>query len=226
MPDKVRVIAIDGPSASGKSTVARKVAAAAGWLYVDSGALYRGITWKVLEDGGDPSNAAEVIAFVGRLKMEFFVAGGAVRFLIGGVEPVAEIRTDRVNERVSEVAATPQVRAAVTEWLRGMRRFGTLVMEGRDIGTVVFPDADMKFYLDASPEERARRRHAETRTAAPDDVGRVMASLQNRDRKDSARATAPLRIAPDARVIDTTGLTVDQVVAGIVETIRREAGAG
>ncbi len=226
MPGKVRVIAIDGPSASGKSTVARKVAASFGWLYVDSGALYRGITWKALEDGGDPSNAAEVVAFVGRLKIDFFVAGGAVRFRIGGVEPVAEIRTDRVNERVSEVAAIPQVRAAVTDWLRGMRRFGTLVMEGRDIGTVVFPDADMKFYLDASPEERARRRHAETRTAVPNDVGRVMVSLQNRDRKDSARATAPLRTAPDARVIDTTGLTVDQVVAGIVETIRREGGSG
>jgi len=224
MSSKAQVIAIDGPSASGKSTVARKVAAAVGWLYVDSGALYRGITWKVLEEGGDPANPAQVVDCAARLGIEFFVASGAVRFRIAGVEPVAEIRTDRVNERVSEVAAVPEVRAAVTDWLRGMRKFGSLVMEGRDIGTVVFPDADLKYYLDASPEERARRRHAETKAAEADGVGRVLVSLQNRDRKDSARKTAPLRAAPEARVLDTTGLTVDQVVERIAGEIGRQRG--
>lgn len=218
MPGKVRVIAIDGPSASGKSTVARKVAAALGCLYVDSGALYRGITWKVLADGGHTGKAADVLDRLARMPVEFFVADGAVRFRIGTVEPVAEIRSERVNERVSEVAALPDVRAAVTGWLRAMTRFGDLAMEGRDIGTVVFPDADAKYYLDASPEERARRRHAESSAAG--DVGRVMVSLQNRDRKDIARKSAPLKVADDAVVIDTTGLSVDQVVEKIVQNIK------
>lgn len=210
------VIAIDGPSASGKSTVARRVAARLGRLYVDSGALYRGLTWRTLEEGRDPAVPAETLAVLKGLPIEFFVADGAVRFKIGGCEPVAEIRGERVNERVSLVAAVPEVRAQATAWLRDMTVHGALVMEGRDIGTVVFPDARFKFYLDASPEERARRRQGEL---AGTDVGRVMASLQTRDRQDSGRSTAPLRVAPDARTVDTTGLSIDDVVDRIVAVI-------
>lgn len=211
------VIAIDGPSASGKSTVARRVAARLGRLYVDSGALYRGITWRVLEEGRDPAQPDQVLAVLRSMTIEFFVDAQAVRFRIGGYEPVAEIRSERVNERVSLVAAVGDVRAQATAWLRAMATQGPLVMEGRDIGTVVFPDARFKFYLDASPEERARRRHAETEGA---DVGRVMASLQTRDRRDSGRQTAPLRVAPDACTLDTTGLSIDAVVARIVALVR------
>lgn len=210
------VIAIDGPSASGKSTVARRVAACLGRLYVDSGALYRGITWRTLEDGHDPARPEQVLATLRAMVVEFFVEAGAVRFRIGGYEPVAEIRGERVNERVSEVAANHAVREQVTAWLRSMASQGALVMEGRDIGTVVFPDAAHKFYLDASPEERARRRHAEL---AGTDVTRVMASLQTRDRRDSGRQTAPLRVAGDARVVDTTGLSIDAVAARIVAAV-------
>jgi len=210
------VIAIDGPSASGKSTVARRVAARLGRLYVDSGALYRGITWRTLEEGRDPAIPAETLAVLRDLPIEFVVESGAVRFRIGGYEPVAEIRSERINERVSEVAAVPEVRIQATAWLRQMAAKGPLVMEGRDIGTVVFPDARFKFYLDASPEERARRRQGEL---AGTDVVRVMASLQTRDRRDSGRPTAPLRVASDAHTVDTTGLSIDDVVDRIVAAI-------
>lgn len=218
MPDRARVIAVDGPSASGKSTVARKVAAALNYLYVDSGALYRGITWNVLSQGGDPGKSGDVLDCLARMKIDIFVAEGAVRFRLGGVEPVAEIRSQRVCEGVSEVAALPEVRTAVTGWLRGMTQFGSLVMEGRDIGTVVFPAADAKFYIDASPEERARRRHAETRKDG--DLRSVMTSLENRDRKDIGRKAAPLKVAADAVVIDSTGLSVDDVVEKIIQSIK------
>ncbi|MEI6168546.1 MAG: (d)CMP kinase [bacterium] len=218
MPNKV--IAIDGPSASGKSTVARKVAARLGYKYVDSGALYRGLAWKVVELGLDPSDPAAVIAAMQRIKVEFIVESEAIRYRMNGVEPREEIRMEKVNESVSFVAAIPEVRAQVTQWLQAMISYGNLVMEGRDIGTVVFPGAAAKFYLDASPEERARRRHAELKSEnAPPDVGRVMVSLTNRDKRDSGRKTAPLKLAEDAQVVDTTGLNIDQVVDEIVRRL-------
>lgn len=213
MPNKV--IAIDGPSASGKSTVARKVAEGLGYQYVDSGALYRGIAWKAAELGCDP------VAALDRMAVQFFVEANAVRYRIDGYEPRAEIRTERVSGLVSLAAAIPEVRMRVTQWLREMARFGDLVMEGRDIGTVVFPGADAKFYLDASPEERARRRHAELTPAGETaDVGKVMDSLKSRDQRDSGRKTAPLKLADDAQVIDTTGLSIDQVVEVILARLR------
>lgn len=218
MPDKV--IAIDGPSASGKSTVARKVAARLGYKYVDSGALYRGLAWKVTASGLDPADPVAVMGAMLQMKVEFRVENEAVRYRINGYEPRDEIRTEKVNDSVSLVAAMPEVRSKVTEWLRAMTRFGNLVMEGRDIGTVVFPVALAKFYLDASPEERARRRHAELKSeSAPTDVGRVMVSLTNRDQRDSGRKTAPLKLAEDAQVVDTTGLNIDQVVDEIVRRL-------
>ena len=218
MPDNV--IALDGPSASGKSTVARKVAARLGYKYVDSGALYRGLAWKVIESGLDPADPAAVMATMQRMKVDFRDENDAVRYQIDGYEPRDEIRREKVNESVSFVAAMPEVRAQVTQWLRDMVRFGNLVMEGRDIGTVVFPAARAKFYLDASPEERARRRHAELITeSAPSDVGRVMVSLANRDQRDSDRKTAPLKLAEDAQVVDTTGLNIEQVVDEIVRRL-------
>ncbi|MEI7881088.1 MAG: (d)CMP kinase [bacterium] len=218
MPSKV--IAIDGPSASGKSTVARKVSAILGYKYVDSGALYRGLAWKAVKLGCDTFDPAEVIAAMKRMTVDFFVENGAVRYRIDGYEPREEIRGEKVNETVSIVAAIPEIREKVTQWLQEMSRFGNLVMEGRDIGTVVFPDAAAKFYLDASPEERARRRHAELNPKNTiSDVGRIMVSLTNRDKRDSGRKTAPLKLAADAQVVDTTGLNIDQVVDEIVRRL-------
>lgn len=218
MPNKV--IAIDGPSASGKSTVARKVAARLGFMYVDSGALYRGLAWKSVALGCDVANPVQIIGAMKSMQVGFFVGDGAIRYRIDGYEPREEIRSESVNESVSFIAAIPEVRAQVTTWLQDMIRFGNLVMEGRDIGTVVFPSAAAKFYLDASPEERARRRHAELQDdSSPADVGRVMVSLTNRDKRDSGRKTAPLKPAENAQVVDTTGLGIDAVVDEIVRRL-------
>jgi cytidylate kinase len=215
------VIAIDGPAASGKSTVAKGVAAALGRLYVDSGALYRAITWKALEDGVDTADGGAVAALAGRMTPDFLVDGRAVAFTVDGQPLGAELRTDAINQHVSPVAVVPEARAQVVAWLRGMTSLGDLVMEGRDIGTAVFPDATHKFYLDASPEERARRRHAEITTDLEPtaDVEAVGASLQRRDRIDSSRKTDPLKVAPGATVVDSTGMSIDQVVMFIVDRV-------
>lgn len=214
------IIAIDGPSASGKSTVARHVAGALGRLYVDSGALYRAVAWKALKDDVDAHDGAAVAQLVDVTQPEFFVKDGAVCFRLDGVELDRELRDETINRNVSPVAAEPTVRTHVTQWLRDMMELGDLVMEGRDIGTVVFPDASYKFYLDASPEERARRRHAEMEAAEAEmSVGDVHASLSRRDQIDSRRMTAPLAVADDAVVVDSTAMGIDDVVQSIVDRV-------
>jgi cytidylate kinase len=210
------VIAIDGPSASGKSTVARRVAAVCGGLYVDSGSLYRGVTHAVLARGIDPADASEVVRALQEAEISFVEDNGAVTFRLDGEDVSEAIRRPEINSSVSAVAAVEEVRRQVTQWLRDMREHGDLVMEGRDIGTVVFPDASHKFYLSASEEERARRRHAEM----PADVASVEEidrSLRRRDQLDSTRKVAPLKTAPDAIVVDTTGLSIEDVVQCIVD---------
>lgn len=215
------VVAIDGPSASGKSTVARRVAEGLRGLYVDSGALYRAVTWCALEANVAEGDHEGILAVLRAAKFDFRVEGGAVVWTVNGVDPGMALRTERINRRVSEVAATQEVRDQVGAWLRSLARFGPLVMEGRDIGTVVFPDARHKFYLDADPGERARRRHAESvDPSASTDVRKVLDSLATRDRKDRQRAVAPLKVAESAVVIDSTHLPVDQVVARILGLLR------
>lgn len=219
----IQVIAIDGPSASGKSTVARESAKALGFNYVDSGSLYRGLTWKCLRDGVDLDSPEAVIAAVQAVQLEFFVEDHAVRFTLDGEDPGAQVRSVAVQERVSDLAAIPEVRVLIVRRLRETTRFGSLVMEGRDIGTVVFPDTPHKFYLDADPEERARRRHQEmVQSAADTTVDTVLASLQRRDRKDATRKAAPLQIALGARVIDSTTMEVPEVVALVVTQVRAD----
>lgn len=213
-----RIIAIDGPSASGKSSVSREVARRLGWVYVDSGAVYRGLTLEFLRRGMDTRDAAAVECALPDVRLEFFLdAARAVRFRIGEAVLNAELRSDEVCRHVSHVAAVPAVRAQVVEWLRGMVRFGNLVMEGRDIGTVVFPGAILKIYLDADLETRARRRHLELADQmAPDGVHAVGASLQQRDALDRNRAVHPLQAAHDARVLDTTVMSLEEVVASVL----------
>ncbi len=214
------VIAIDGPSASGKSTVSRKVAGALGRLYVDSGALYRAVAWKALKDGIDTQNGDAVAQLVTTINPEFFERDQAVCFRLDGVVLNQELREEVINRSVSPVAAEPTVRKTVTQWLRDMLSVGNLVMEGRDIGTAVFPDAAYKFYLDASPDERARRRHAEMADAEAEmSVGDVHESLSRRDSIDSRRMTAPLKVADDAVIVDSTQMDITQVVASIVERV-------
>jgi cytidylate kinase len=215
-----RVTAIDGPSASGKSTVARRVAKACSALYVDSGALYRGVTWHTISEGVNTTETESVIDCLRRAPIEFFVQDGAVRYRIDGIEPVEQIRSVQVTENVSRVAAIPEVRQQVNDWLRSMRQFGPLVVEGRDIGTAVFPDAANKFYLDASPEERARRRFTEitpheTSLSQTD----VAVSIQRRDTMDRTRKRDPLKVATDAVVIDSTGMSIEQVADTIIRQL-------
>lgn len=218
-----RVIAIDGPSASGKSTVARRVAGALGFLYVDSGALYRTVTWAVLKVGIEPAAEPAVSQLLERLDVQLFADGGAVVVESEGERPGSELRSAAVRENVSDIAAMPAVRAFVTERLRALRGMGSLVMEGRDIGSVVFPDTPHKFYLNAAPEERARRRRidfvAQNERA---DLGGVLAGLSARDKKDSTRVTAPLSVPPGACVIDTTGMDIEDVVSEILMQVREE----
>lgn len=208
-----RVIAIDGPSASGKSTVARAVARTLkNYLYVDSGSLYRAVTWKLMEDGVNTSDAAAVSVAVERIEMEFVVEDGAVCLRLQGRALKDELRTSAVSGHVSPVAAVPAVRTRVVTWLRSMTRFGSLVMEGRDIGTAVFPDTEHKFYLDASPEARARRRKGDRKDAAQaQDIEAVKQSLSERDRIDSTRKTDPLRVAEGVVPIDSTHMSPAEV---------------
>ena len=225
MNKQTTIVAVDGPSASGKSTVSRKTAQAVGFIYVDSGALYRGVTWKCVKEGVDVKDSQAVTNLLIRMSMELVLRDGAVGYLIDGEDPGQEIRAEPVRERVADIAAQQSVRVYIVEKLRLMTKFGNLVMEGRDIGTVVFPDTPFKYYLDADPEERARRRAAEIKQQeGTEDVGAVLSSLRRRDQKDSSRATAPLQIALGARIINSTGMTVGQVVDTIVADLKK-AGA-
>ena len=210
-----RVIAIDGPSASGKSTVARKVAGRLGWIYVDSGSLYRGITWLAIKSGTDTGKAGAVDKLVEGMEFSFSVGNGGVCFRINGKDPGEAIRSAEVNALVSVVAAVPSVRRKVVSSLKSLVRFGDLVMEGRDIGTAVFPGAAHKFYLDASIEERARRRNAEA--GSGEGVEETGKQLACRDAIDSRRQMDPLRKAEGAVVIDSTGIDAEGVADLIVE---------
>jgi len=215
------VIAIDGPAASGKSTVARRVAAQLGFLYVDSGALYRGVTWAAMRRGVGTREEGAVLGMLERLRLEAAVEGGAVVFRYDGADPGREIRGAEVTAAVSFVAAMPAVRARVTQFLRDMARFGSLVMEGRDIGSVVFPEAQHKFYLDASEEERARRRHTESPGKnATSSIREEAGRLRRRDAIDSGRRAAPLRVAPGAVIVDSTSLGIEEVVTLVVNRVQ------
>lgn len=215
------VIAIDGPSASGKSTVARQVAGRLGFLYADSGAVYRGITWAALRRGVSTQDEAAVLRMLGGLKLKANVEGGAVVVRYDGADPGREIRGPEVTANVSFVSAMPAVRERVTQFLRGMARFGSLAMEGRDIGSVVFPDTPYKFYLDAAAEERARRRHAESAgQGVATGVSEEAQRLKRRDAIDSSRQAAPLCVAPGAAIVDSTAMGVEEVVAFIIDRVR------
>lgn len=217
----VQVIAIDGPSASGKSTVARNVASRLKYLYVDSGSFYRGVTWKVLQEGVDPQNEADVVEVLRTSSWSFPEQDGRIGFVIDGVDPGEAIRGEAVRDNVSYVARIPEVREFVNDRIRAVQFLGPLVVEGRDIGSVVFPDSPHKFYLDADPVERARRRNEELRaTEADTSIEAVQENLQKRDHIDSTRKTAPLQIAEGARVLDTTDLTLDEVVNLVVKAVR------
>ncbi|MFC1497028.1 (d)CMP kinase [Verrucomicrobiota bacterium] len=215
------VITIDGPSASGKSTIARCVAEEKkGLIYVDSGSLYRGVAWKALHEQIDADDIDGLTKLLDNLEIEFFINNCAVQFRIDGKELREELRTEAVNEVVSPISAVPVVRSRVVSWLRDMIRFGDLVMEGRDIGTAVFPESKFKFFLDADPAERARRRYTEMAQSEDQaSIGKVEESLKRRDMIDSNRDMDPLRVPPGAVVVNSTSMTIDEVVNFIIKNI-------
>jgi cytidylate kinase len=209
---KHRAIAIDGPAASGKSTVARELARRLGLIMVNSGAMYRAVTWETVRRGVDPSDHEAVAAMLEAVSIECGVEDGHSTILIDGLDPGDELRSDRVNAAVSLVAAVPAVRVVLVARQRELLAIGDLVMEGRDIGSVVFPETPYKIYVDASEEVRRQRRAAEGQN---DEV------LQ-RDRRDSARETSPLMVAEGAVIIDSSDLSVDQVVQQAMEVLRAQ----
>lgn len=213
---KTIVIAIDGTSASGKSTNARLVARALDCVYVDTGAMYRTLAWHCLKNRIDVRDARAVAAACRKWKavLHCVDAGGlrAARLFVDGYFPEAEIRTAEVSAAVPHVAAVPKVREWMVQRQRECVRFGNLVMEGRDIGTNVFPETDFKFYLDAKLEERSRRRAAEG----------VTENLAARDQRDSQRAVAPLMVPLGAKVINNSDLTPEQTSAVILEEVRKK----
>jgi CMP/dCMP kinase len=201
-----RVVAIDGPAASGKSSVARALAQQIGFDYVNSGAMYRAITWHVLEKGVSPGDASAIARLVESARIE----GDGSHILIDGLDPTAHLCDDRVTAEVSLVSSVPRVREILVEKMRGYARDRDVVMEGRDIGSVVFPDTPYKFYIDASPEVRLRRRQAQG----------VRDQIAARDRADSSRRASPLIIAEDALVIDSSNLTIEGVVGEIIGRLK------
>ena len=208
------VIAIDGTSASGKSTNAKRVAKALGFVYVDTGAMYRTLAWYCLVKGVDVNNAKAVAALSRRWKTKLECIDHQVRLLVDGYYPEKEIRTVETTAAVTHVAAIPKVR----EWMKQKQRecilFGNLVMEGRDIGSNVFPETEFKFYLDAALHERTKRRVADG----------VHENLAARDERDSQRAAAPLMIPLGAKIINNSELTSEQTSGLIIDEVRRRLG--
>lgn len=215
------IIAIDGPSGAGKGTIARGVAARLGFHHIDTGAIYRALAWKALHESIGLSDEAAVAALAGRAVVD--VGDGRVQ--VDGHDVATAIRTPEIDRAASIVARQPLVREALLARQRALGAGGGVVMEGRDIGTVVFPAADVKIFLDASPEERARRRatdpsHAAGKGAAA--IQEVAMALAERDRIDRTRSTSPLSAAPDAVVIDTTDLSIEDAVERVMEIVNQK----
>ena len=205
-----KIIAIDGPAASGKSSVARELARRLGFAYVNSGAMYRAMTWLVLERGISPANAAAIEQLAERAAISCELRDLDSLILIDGVDPEPFLREDRVNENVSLVSRVPRLREILVDHLRRSGEANDLVMEGRDIGSVVFPQTPFKFYIDASPDIRRRRREAQGQRDR----------ITVRDEADSSRRFSPLIIAEDAHVIDSSNLTIDGVVGEIIGRLK------
>jgi CMP/dCMP kinase len=210
VPAVHRVVAIDGPAASGKSSVARELAKQIGFDYVNSGAMYRAVTWHVLQHAISPGDAGAIARLLETSRIDCDLADDGSRILIDGVDPAEHLRDDRVNDQVSLVSSVPRVREILVAKMRAYASDRDVVMEGRDIGSVVFPETPYKFYIDALPEVRLRRRIAQGQRD----------QIAIRDHADSSRRASPLVIAKDAHIIDSSILTIEGVVGEIIGRLK------
>jgi cytidylate kinase len=223
-----QIIAIDGPAASGKSTLGENLAKRLGYLYFDTGVMYRAITWLTLQNGIDPSNEDDVTQLARECQIDIqpptIEDGRPNDVLVDGVDVTWDIRRPEVDANVSQVSSFPGVREALSEQQRRVGLRGKIVMVGRDIGTVVLPEADLKFYLDASAKERAKRRYLEI-TGRGDNANReqILKSMILRDQIDSTRQVAPLQIAKDAIVINSDELNQQQVMSIVMKIIQEKS---
>jgi cytidylate kinase len=223
------IIAIDGPSGAGKSTLGRRLARELGLLYIDTGAMYRAVALAATAAGVDLSDAERVAEVARRVSIRLEGDPDSLRVLLDGRDVSAEIRGEGVGGAASVVSTIPEVRREMVRRQREMGRAGGVVLDGRDIGTVVFPSADVKFFLTAAAEERARRRFDEEQAKARDQsFEETLADINERDRRDSTRDDSPLRAASDAVRIDTTELSIDEVFARMLQVIgeRQSGGRG
>ncbi len=222
------IIAIDGPSGAGKSTLGRMIAREFNLLYIDTGAMYRAVALAVTESGVSTSDRAAVAEVTGRAVINLRGDPDSLRVMLDGRDVSDEIRSERIGHTASVVSAIPEVRRELVRRQREMgARSGGVVLDGRDIGTVVFPAAAAKFFLTAVPEARAKRRYDEERVKAQEHTFEdTLADINARDRRDSTRADSPLAIAEDAVVIDTTELSIEDVFARMVDVIRDRQQAG
>ena len=215
------IIAIDGPSGSGKSTLGRMLARALKLLYIDTGSMYRAVALATIEARIDPSDKEAVVALANQIEIDLEGDPDSLAVLLNGRDVTDQIRTESVTEMSSIVSTIPDVRRAMVERQRAIGKRGA-VLNGRDIGTVVFPDADVKFFLTAAPEERAERRYKEDHAAgASTSFAETLADMVERDRRDSTRADSPLKVADDAIVIDSTGKNIDEVFEEMMSHVHR-----
>ena len=226
MEQKIYSVAIDGPGGAGKSTIARAVASELGILYVDTGAIYRSVGYHVFLRGADPSDAAAVIALLPETRVDMaYGEDGMQRMYLNGEDVTTKIRLPEMSMYASRVSAIPEVRAFLMEMQRSMARTNSVVMDGRDIGTVVLPDAQVKIFLTADLEARARRRYKELQERGmTTDFSTLLEEMRQRDYNDSHRATAPLKAADDAVVVDTTNMNFEQSCQKILDVIRERVG--
>ncbi len=220
-------LAIDGPVSAGKSTIARLVASRLDFTYIDTGAMYRAFAWAAQGRGFTAAQPEEAVKLLGQLAIQLVPRHeGGNQVLVDGVDITDEIRTPELGQLASQLSEIPAVRERMVALQQEMAREGGVVMEGRDIQTVVLPDAEVKIFLVAPPEERARRRCLELKQRGlACDLSSVLAELRERDLRDSTRAHSPLKAAPDAVTVDTGGLTIEQVVSRVLAVVREKTGA-
>ena len=224
---KTYSIAIDGPAGAGKSTIAKRLAKELGYYYVDTGAIYRTVAYFMDLLGISPKDADGVSRYIDELTIDiYYDENGLQHMLMNGMDVTHEIRTPDISQKASLVSAQPVVREMLLDMQRDVARENNVIMDGRDIGTVVLPQADVKIFLTASAEVRAQRRHAElVAKGGKDTFEQVLADIQRRDHQDSTRAIAPLKAAKDAVTVDTSAMDIDEVVSAIRMIVQQKVGA-